>query len=303
VAQDRAGAQRGAGNLREVGERIERLLEQLGAADPLVQGQAEELVRLLVELYGAGLARIVELALAAEPGGRELLGRMAGDQLVASLLVLHDLHPEPVEARVQQALERVRPYLGSHAGGVQLLGVDSGGVVRLRLEGSCDGCPSSTVTVKLAIERAVEEAAPEVTRVEVEGVTDQRATHGLIPAESLFRDQPAPAGPAAGWVALDGLGATPPGELRAVQADGVAVLACNARGSLYAYRNACPSCASALDAGRLDGERLTCPSCAERFDVRLAGRSLDHPGLHLEPLPLLAEDGGWKVAVAAGAGA
>jgi Fe-S cluster biogenesis protein NfuA len=48
-------------------------------------------------------------------------------------------------------------------------------VVHLRLEGSCDGCPSSTQTVKLAIERAIEEAAPEVTRVEVENLTRERS--------------------------------------------------------------------------------------------------------------------------------
>ncbi len=294
-------------NLREVGSRIEHLLDELGSVDPLVQARAEELVRLVVELYGAGLARVVELAGEAGPAGRELLAGMAGDELVASLLVLHDLHPEPVEARVRKALDRVRPYLGSHAGGVELLGVDAEGVVRLRLEGSCDGCPSSTVTVKLAIERAIEEAAPEVTRVEVEGLTSRASGSGAsrapggsasepIPAESLFRDRPRD-----GWVPLDGRATPAPGELRLVEARGVGILACNASGSLYAYRNACPSCGSALQAGRLDGERLTCPSCREPFDVRLAGRSLDHPDLHLDPLPLLAEGDGWKVAIAAGA--
>ena len=88
-----------------------------------------------------------------------------------SLLLLHDLHPLDVDARIQRALDQVRPYLGSHAGGVQYLGVTGEGVARLRLEGSCHGCPSSTVTVQLAIKGAVEDAAPEVTEVVVEGVT------------------------------------------------------------------------------------------------------------------------------------
>ena len=74
-----------------------------------------------------------------------------------------------------EALDQVRPYLGSHAGGVELLGVDAAGVVHLRLEGSCDGCPSSVQTVKLAIERAIEEAAPEVAGVEVENLTRERS--------------------------------------------------------------------------------------------------------------------------------
>jgi Fe-S cluster biogenesis protein NfuA len=156
-------------DLRAVGARVEELLGQLRAAgDPATAEVAEEIVRLVVELYGAGLERTVELA------GPEVLERLVEDELVASLLVLHGLHPKDTETRVVEALDQVRPYLGSHAGGVELLGVDPGGVVHLRLEGSCDGCPSSTMTVRLAIERAIEEAAPEVTAVEVENLTRER---------------------------------------------------------------------------------------------------------------------------------
>ncbi|HXQ57373.1 MAG TPA: NifU family protein [Actinomycetes bacterium] len=158
-----------ARDLRAVGTRIEELLGRIrSAGDPGTAEAAEEVVRLVVELYGAGLERAVELA------GPEVTERLAGDELVASLLVLHGLHPRDTETRVVEALDKVRPYLGSHAGGVELLGVDPEGVVRLRLEGSCDGCPSSTMTVKLAIERAIEEAAPEVTTVEVENLTRER---------------------------------------------------------------------------------------------------------------------------------
>ena len=165
-------------DLRAVGDRIEQLLGQIrAAADPATADTAEEVVRLVVELYGAGLERAVELA------GPEALERLVEDELVASLLVLHGLHPKDTETRVVEALDKVRPYLGSHAGGVELLGVDPQGVVRLRLEGSCDGCPSSTMTVKLAIERAIEEAAPEVTAVEVENLTRE-------PEPQLLQIQP-----------------------------------------------------------------------------------------------------------------
>src|SRR5262245_4051637 len=132
-------------NLREVGTQIERLLAELGAdADPSVQRRAEELVRLLVDFYGAALARVVELA---DP---DLVGRLADDELVASLLIVHDLHPLDTRGRVEAALERVRPYLGSHAGGVELRGIDDRGVVHLALEGTCNGCQSSTLTVRLS---------------------------------------------------------------------------------------------------------------------------------------------------------
>ena len=120
-----------------------------------------------MELYGSALARILEIVDDTGPAD-EIYDRLAADDLVASLLVLHGLHPLNVETRIARALDRVRPYLGSHGGDVKLLGVNEG-VVHLRLEGSCHGCPSSTVTMKLAIEKAIEEAAPEVARIEVEG--------------------------------------------------------------------------------------------------------------------------------------
>jgi Fe-S cluster biogenesis protein NfuA len=171
-------------DLRATAERMEGLLGDLGrVADPGARLLAEELVRQLMELYGGGLARIVELA--AQPsappptspshGDGGLLARFAADDLVASLLILHGLHPDDPETRVRAALERVRPYLGSHGGDVELLGIDSGGRARLRMKGSCQGCPSSAVTIKMEIETAIEEAAPELAGIEVEGLGDTPA--------------------------------------------------------------------------------------------------------------------------------
>jgi Fe-S cluster biogenesis protein NfuA len=147
------------------GERVEKLLAELrDSADPRAAVTAEALVRCLVELYGAGLARIVDLV------GPDTVARLAADPLVESLLLVHDLHPLDTDTRIQRALDRVRPYLGSHAGGVDYLGVDGAGIVHLRLEGSCHGCPASTVTVQHAIEAAIQEAAPETTGIDVAGV-------------------------------------------------------------------------------------------------------------------------------------
>ncbi|MFJ9784264.1 NifU family protein [Amycolatopsis sp. NPDC101161] len=154
-----------------VGERIERLLGEFSGADAEL---AEELVHTLLEFYGAGLARIVEAV------DRPVLDRLLEDDHVRGLLVLHDLHPRSTHERVAEALDKVRPYLGSHAGDVEFVGIDDG-VVRLRLQGSCDGCPSSTVTAKYAIERVVREVAPEISDVVVEGVVPEETGPGGRP--------------------------------------------------------------------------------------------------------------------------
>ncbi|MBE1499347.1 Fe-S cluster biogenesis protein NfuA [Amycolatopsis lexingtonensis] len=156
-----------------VGERIEQLLGEFSGPEAEL---AEELVHTLLEFYGAGLARIVEAV------DRPLLDRLLEDDHVRGLLVLHDLHPRSTHERVAEALDEVRPYLGSHAGDVEFVGIDDG-VLRLRLQGSCDGCPSSTVTAKYAIERVVRAAAPEISDVVVEGVAEEAGPGGrpLLP--------------------------------------------------------------------------------------------------------------------------
>ena len=117
---------------------------------------------------------------------RPLLDRLAEDDHVRGLLVLHDLHPKSTHERVTEALDKVRPYLGSHAGDVEFVGIDDDGVLRLQLQGTCDGCPSSTVTAKYAIERMVREVAPEISDVVVEGVVPEETGPGgrpLLPLE------------------------------------------------------------------------------------------------------------------------
>src|ERR1700691_4825177 len=203
--------------VRSAGARVEELLDGLRSGPPGVAQAAEELVSLLVGLYGSGLAAIVEVLGQQGEAGAAALAAMADDPRVEGLLLLHDLHPLDVDARIQRALDRVRPSLGSHAGGVQYLGVTDG-VARLRLEGSCDGCPSSTVTVELAIRGAVEDAAPEVIEGVVEGVAGPGGA----------ADQ------GAGWITLPDMG-PPSSRPVSASAGGAAVLVCSVRGTLYAY--------------------------------------------------------------------
>jgi Fe-S cluster biogenesis protein NfuA len=146
----------------EVRERVAQVEAQLAQLD----AGAVDAVAGLVELYGEAFARV----LAAVPA--ESAVSLADDELIGHLLMVHGLHPRSVEERVLSALDEVRPYLASHSGGVELVGIE-GATVRLRLEGTCHGCPSSTATLKLAVEQAIAEAAPEVERVEAEGAVEE----------------------------------------------------------------------------------------------------------------------------------
>ena len=173
--------------------RIEALLEALESMpDPAARGTATQVVQAVLDLYGEGLARLVDHV--AEHDDGQIAAAVADDELVSHLLLLHGLHPVPLLERVQDALDGVRPYLDQHGGDVELLGVDDG-VVRLRLEGTCNGCPSSRVTLKSAIEEAIFKAAPDVESVRAEGVDEPApAGGGLLQIELTC---PLPMAPAA----------------------------------------------------------------------------------------------------------
>src|SRR4051794_13713376 len=141
--------------------------------------RVQELVGTVLELYGAGLERILGvLADAGEPA-LPIRDALLDDGIVASLLLIHGLYPIPLEERVVQALDSVRPFLASHGGNVELISVEEG-IARLRLQGSCDGCPSSAATLEHALKEAIEEAAPDLLGLEVEGVVglEEKAADG-----------------------------------------------------------------------------------------------------------------------------
>jgi Fe-S cluster biogenesis protein NfuA/nitrite reductase/ring-hydroxylating ferredoxin subunit len=273
---------------REVVARVDALLEEVEAfSDPVARDKTTELVGALLDLYGDGLARLV--ARVAEP---EALDE---DEVVSHLLLLHGIHPVPIEARVRTALEEVRPYLDSHGGNVELIAVEDG-TVRLRMEGSCSGCPSSAVTLKLAIEDAIRKHAPDVGEIEAEDAEADGLP--MAPAPTLIELTP-PEQNGNSW--------TTAGSLPQLRSDGTVlkdiageqVLFLRVDGTFYAYRPNCPGCGQSLEDGQLRAAELKCPGCEHSYSVQRAGRCVDAPELSLMPLPLLEDDAGMvKVAVA-----
>jgi Fe-S cluster biogenesis protein NfuA/nitrite reductase/ring-hydroxylating ferredoxin subunit len=283
--------------LQERVARVETLLGEIEALkDPKARSKAAEIVQVLLDLYGEGMARMMEAVAEGEESERTFEA-FAEDELVSHLLLLHGLHPLDVEARVVRALEEVRPYLQSHGGNVELLGVE-GGVARLRMQGSCDGCPSSAMTLKLAIEEAVQKAAPDLEGIEAEGMADSKPAPTIVAGPTLRKkEKTRQEEDGASWTVVGGLPQLSGGGLLVKEISGEAVLFVKLENDLYAYRNLCTGCGDSLEGGSLRGVELGCPGCERSYDVRRAGRCLDAPQLHLKPIPLLVgEEGLVKIA-------
>jgi Fe-S cluster biogenesis protein NfuA/nitrite reductase/ring-hydroxylating ferredoxin subunit len=265
--------------------RVQELQERLEAAGPSpARDLAEELVSAIVQLYGEGLERIVGALHGAGEEGARIAVTLAEDRLLATLMLIHDLHPVPLADRVQAALDSVRPYMESHGGNVELRSLEDG-VARIHLQGSCSDCSASSVTLELAIKQALEDAAPDLVALEVEGQAAP-ITGVALPMAGT---------PA--WVELGGLDDLEEGALRALAPSGQALLVANVDGTLLAYRDACAACGAPLHAGTLSAGALACPSCSRSFSLPRAGRSLDGDALQLQPVPLLRERDSVKVAM------
>ena len=252
-------------------------LEDLG--DDACRELAEELTGAVVQMYGAGLERIVELI------DEDTRDRLAADDLVAGLLMIHDLYPVPLEERVVAALDTVRPYMESHGGNVELLGIVDG-VAHLRLEGSCKSCRASSSTLELAVQQALQEHAPDLLGMDVEGIVEEaeEVTGFALP---IANGTPS-------WHTLD---IAAPDLLSTTDVAGMSLFVANVDGTLLAYRNACASCGGDLAEAALEGGALACPTCGRRYFLPQAGRSMDDDHLQLQPVPLLREREEIKVAL------
>ena len=279
---------------------IDQLVRSLeNASDPATRAAAQELAGTLMELHAAALERVLAIIGRQGPAASAIVEQLAGDEVVSGVLLLHDLHPVDLPTRVRGALEKTRPYLQSHGGNVELVGIDEAGVVRLRMVGSCHGCPSSAMTLKLAIEQAIQEAAPDVTAIVVDGEPNggpgTPAPRELVALEPMHHAPAETSGDV--WHDVPLLDDLRPGEARALAIAGREVLFLALEGRHYAYGARCPACNAELAGAELAGHTLACPACGRGYDVIQAGRAIDRGDLHLDPFPILTRHGRVQMAV------
>ena len=168
-------------------QEIERLIHEVEAiTEPDLREKIVTLVQSLLGFHAAGMERLIQIIATEGEGSGSLLEKLAGDRLVGSLLLLYGVHPLSLEARVEQAMDRLRSNPALNAGAVELVGI-SDQVVRLRLAQEQQRCHSSKQMLKTAIEDALYEAAPDLD--EIQFVDDvQQASVSFVPLISLRGD-------------------------------------------------------------------------------------------------------------------
>ena len=248
-----------------------------------LERDGDERALLLLQLMDAIHRPALELLLAGEPD----------HPVAAAVLAMYELVPLDERTQIEEALDEIRPYIESHGGGLDLLDVE-GGVIHVRLSGSCHGCAASAMTLRRGVETKLRERIPWFEEIVAHDPEPDEAaapaTGMALPVLQVDPRARAPAGDGGEllqiaqlkrpvFVDVGAMADLPPGEMKKADVDGNEILVLNVDGEPYAFRNICPvDGRSPLDGGRLSGTVLVCPwhNCA--YDARSGKRADDEPG-------------------------
>lgn len=269
---------------------VDDALVAVDALDTDAQRVARDVKDAIEGFHRPALVAIVQ-TLRDDPRGKELLFELVDDPAVRSVFALHGIIKADPMTRAHQALVPVRPYLQSHGGDVELVRIEDGAAF-VRLQGSCNGCSMSAVTLREGVEEALV-VLPEVDRVEV---LDDEPTTAFIPVEMIGRKPGAD--PDAGWVKgppavevadgsmlrFDVAGANEAGSVSE------SFVVTNIAQKFAVFRNACVHQGLTLDGGMIDDGMLICPWHGFKFEAT-TGECISAPGAQLEQVPTRIDDG------------
>ena len=166
-------------------QEIERLIGELEAIpDPDLRTKVVGLVQALMGLHAAGIDRLMQIVAGDDPSNPAILRRLAGDNLVSSLLLLYGVHPLTLETRVQHAIDQLQSKLSSQAARVELLGL-ADGVLRLRLLRERQSCHSTKLQLRATIEQDLYEAAPDLNEIQFVDELEAQSSISFVPLVSL----------------------------------------------------------------------------------------------------------------------
>lgn len=162
-------------------DKIEDLVRQAECiSDPKARSVTIDLLRAVLDFHAAGLERMLDIVFESGSAGEAIVQQIAMDDLTSSLLLLHDLHPDDLETRINRAVQKLEDVFRSLGVKFSLLSIEPG-TVRLHFESqrTWTGAP-----VKSSVEKVIFQAAPEITSVIIEGLKETLPA-GFVPVSDL----------------------------------------------------------------------------------------------------------------------
>lgn len=260
-------------NARDVTERIadtnddlDRLVQAIASLETIVAAWDEQqritvqaLKSAIEDLHKEAFKRLIR-TLKDDPAAGGRLRAALSDQVVYGVLLFHGLVREPLESRVQKALDEVRPFMATHGGDVELVAVKAPDTVEVRLLGACHGCPASGRTLTESVEKAIRQHCPEI--LHIHQVSRGRAGSkplGNAGAATLHFVSPFAHPARDGWLAAARLNEIPDGGLLERTVQGRSVLLHRQGTQVSCMDNRCAHLGMPLEMGDIADGVITCP--------------------------------------------
>ncbi len=242
---------------------LDTLLREIEALEVVIAGWDDEQHRHTVEahkravdaLHKEAMARLIR-SLKTEPAAMAGLKAAVTDEVVYAVLRHLELVKPSLHERVEAALDSVRPYLASHGGDVELVGITPPDTVEIRLKGACDGCPAAGLTLSEGVEKAIKEYCPEIKTIK-----KARGGASAQPVNGVTVDFVSPFANAAdaGWIYAARLDEIPEFDIKPMDVGGQPVLLSRFGDTVTCYQNACAHMGMSMDMGEVSKGILTCP--------------------------------------------
>jgi nitrite reductase/ring-hydroxylating ferredoxin subunit/Fe-S cluster biogenesis protein NfuA len=241
---------------------LDRLVREIDSLEAIVAGWDEPRARTVQALKAAieslhkeALKRLIRF-MKDDPSALARMREAVGDQVVYGVLHFHGLIREPLQQRIQTALDEVRPFMHSHGGDVELVAINAPDTVQIRLIGSCHGCPASSQTLTEGVEKAIRAHCPEIVHIQqvskgpVEATVAGRSTIHFISPFALHAKS--------GWVDAAAIDEIPEGSVTRREINQRSVLLSREGDRISCFDNSCAHLGMPLEMGEISGGVITC---------------------------------------------
>ena len=262
-------------NLDRLVQDIVRLEEIFEGWDDNQRGAVQAYRDSVEALHREAFRRLIK-SLKEEPAALAAMKTAAADEIVYSVLRHFDLVKASLHERVEAALDAVRPMLASHGGGVELVTVKPPDAVEVKFLGACEGCPASMLTFVAGVQKAIQDACPEIESIEqVRGFTN-----GAGEANAVQFVSPFALNSTSDWAFAAKLDDVPEGGVVQLNLDGEDIVLSRNGRVVSCFQNACAHMGMAIDMGEIADGIITCPHHGFRYDLR-SGECLTAPEVAL----------------------
>jgi Fe-S cluster biogenesis protein NfuA/nitrite reductase/ring-hydroxylating ferredoxin subunit len=279
-----------AADLARIAGQITRLEEIARDWDEHHAGTLSAIKSSIEELNREAFKRLIRF-LREDPACAARLKEAVRDPFIFGVLRFHELVKEPIEQRIERALEEIRPMLKGHGGDVELVGMSAADTVDVRLVGACHGCPASGQTLTEGVERAIRAHCPEIQHIrQVSQPPRQVAPRAPGSDQVIHFISPFARAKDEGWETICAQEDIPDNGILAHCYKGHDLLLYRKGSLVSCMNNACAHLGMPLDAGELSEGTLRCSYHGFTYLLE-TGECLTVPEVQLTMHPVKVADG------------